>query len=201
MPSDLLLILLVFAIIIIIFLTSDQKKKEIGLREIIANLKEKHSQLESQMLKSAHEQYLIWRNKELENKKAELKMVAQREASTDLQKWKIENEALIRQDAINRSHAVIAGKVTEHLIPYLTTFPYNPKDARFVGSPIDLIVFDGLDEGLLRQIILIEVKTGSSTLNTRQRQIRDIIMSGKVFWRELNFIPTNSKLSAQKSIA
>ena len=200
MSSDLLLILLVVAIIIIVFLISDQKKKEIGLREIIANLKEKHSQLESQMLKRAQEQYLIWRNKELENIKAELKMVAQREASTDLQKWKIENETRIRQDAINRSHAVITGKVTEHLIPFLTMFPYNPKDARFVGSPIDLIVFDGLDEGLLRQIILIEVKTGSSTLNTRQRQIRDIITSGKIVWRELNFIPTNSKLSTQKSI-
>jgi len=122
-------------------------------------------------------------------------MVAQREAGADLQKWKIENEVLIRQDAINRSRAVIIGKVTEHLIPFLTTFPYNPKDVRFVGSPVDLIVFDGLDEGLLRQIILIEVKTGTSTLTTRQRQIRDIITSGKVIWRELNFNPTNSKLS------
>jgi len=39
---------------------------------------------------------------------------------------------------------VIAGKVSEHLIPYLPEFRYNPKDARFIGSPIDLIYSTGL---------------------------------------------------------
>ena len=201
---ELLIVLLIGALIIIVFLISEQrrfKRNEIYLREMISALKDKISQIESQILKRAQEQFFAWRDKELENIKTEQKLVAQREANANLQNWISENEARIRQDAIDRSQAVITGKVTEHLAPFLPTFPYNPKDARFVGSPIDLIVFDGLDEGLLRQIILIEVKTGSSTLNTRQRQIRDIITSGKVVWRELKFIPTNSKLSMQKSIA
>lgn len=64
-------------------------------------------------------------------------------------------------------------------------FPYNPKEVRFVGSPIDLIVFDGLDEGELRDIIFLEVKTGNSSLSNRQRQIKDAILAGRVLWREL----------------
>ena len=77
------------------------------------------------------------------------------------------------------------GKITEHLMPYMSVFPYNPKDARFVGSPIDLVVFDGIDEGDLRNIIFLEVKTGSSKLSARQKQIKAAITEGRVSWREL----------------
>jgi predicted Holliday junction resolvase-like endonuclease len=160
---------------------------------MISVLKEKISQNESQILKRAQEQFFAWRDKELENVKTEQKLVAQREASTNLQKWVSENEARIRQDAIDRSQAVITGKVTEHLAPFLPTFPYNPKDTRFVGSPVDLIVFDGLDDEVLREIIFIEVKTGASSLSTRQRQIKDMIMKGKVKWIELKLNSGNSK--------
>jgi len=67
----------------------------------------------------------------------------------------------------------------------MSGFPYNPKDARFFGSPVDLIVFDGMDEGCVRDVVFLEIKTGSSALNARQRQIRDAITSGRVRWREL----------------
>jgi len=34
----------------------------------------------------------------------------------------------------------------------------NPKDARFLGTPLDFIVFDGLDEGEVRRIVFVEVR-------------------------------------------
>ena len=71
------------------------------------------------------------------------------------------------------------------LLPYFPDFPFNPKDARFLGSPIDLIVFDGLDAGQIEQIVLVEVKTGGSSLSKRERQIRDVILQGKISWQEL----------------
>jgi predicted Holliday junction resolvase-like endonuclease len=133
----------------------------------------------------ARKQYLAWREKDLESLRSEQMIVARREAKTELETWKMESETWIRQDAITRSHAVNLGKITEHLIPYMSVFPYNPKDVRFVGSPIDLIIFDGIDDGVLRDIIFLEVKTGSSSLSARQKQIRDAILAGKVLWREL----------------
>ncbi len=94
-----------------------------------------------------------------------------------LQVWKIEFEKEIRKDAIERSGQVTLGKVTEHFAPYFADFlsKYNPRDARFLGTPIDLIVFDGLDEGNLRQIVFVEVKTGKSTMTARERQVREIV--------------------------
>jgi len=141
--------------------------------------------LVSQIRTQARKQYQAWREKDFEAVRIEQMAVARREAKTKLESWKMENEVHIRQDAISRSHAVNLGKITEHLMPYMSVFPYNPKDARFVGSPIDLVVFDGIDEGDLRNIIFLEVKTGSSKLSARQKQIKAAITEGRVSWREL----------------
>jgi predicted Holliday junction resolvase-like endonuclease len=99
--------------------------------------------------------------------------------------WRIRFAAGIRRDAVLRSQAVTAGRITEQLVPYLPGFPFNPKDVRFLGSPVDLIVFDGLDAGEPRRIVFVEVKTGSATLSPRERKVRDVIRDGRVAWEEL----------------
>ena len=102
-----------------------------------------------------------------------------------VQAWKARYTQAIRQDAVQRSQAVTSGKVHEQLVPYLPEFGFNPKDARFLGSPVDLLVFDGLDDGELRRVVFIEVKTGGSGLTARERQIRDVVRAGQVVWEEL----------------
>jgi predicted Holliday junction resolvase-like endonuclease len=99
--------------------------------------------------------------------------------------WKARYTALIREDAVQRSQAITAGKVHEQLIPYLPAFPYNPKDVRFLGSPVDFVVFDGLAEGRLNRIVFLEVKTGRSRLTSREREVRQVIQAREVEWAEL----------------
>ena len=99
--------------------------------------------------------------------------------------WKARHTGAIRQDAVQRSQAVTVGKVSEQLLPYLPGFRFNPKDARFLGSPVDLVVFDGLAEGELRGVWFLEVKTGNAALSARERQIRDAILEKRVGWDEL----------------
>ena len=116
-----------------------------------------------------------WRERELDARANEL-----------LERWKLEAEPDIRRDAVRRSQSVVTGKVTEHLVPFVGDFPYNPRDVRFLGTPIDLIVFDGLDEDDLSEIVFVEVKTGASAaLSTRERRIRDAVRAGAVRWHEL----------------
>jgi len=102
-----------------------------------------------------------------------------------LEKWKAAEEKQIRQDAIQRSQAMTLGRITEHFFPYLAAFPYNPKDARLLGSPVDFIVLDGLSEGQVESVAFIEVKSGDSDLSTREWRVRDAIRSGNVEWVEL----------------
>lgn len=99
--------------------------------------------------------------------------------------WRLRYSAAIREDAVQRSLAVTAGKVHEQLVPYLPEFGFNPKDARFLGSPVDLVVFDGLAAGDVRRVVFLEVKTGTAPLTTRERQVRDVIDAREVVWAEL----------------
>ncbi len=92
-----------------------------------------------------------------------------------------------RRDSLARSHAVVSGKVREHLATLLPECVecFDARDARFLGSPVDLVVFDGLDAGFVERVVFVEVKTGSAALSGRERLVRDAIESGRVEWRVL----------------
>ena len=58
-----------------------------------------------------------------------------------------------RKDAIAKSRAVLGGLFSEQLAPYLPDFPYNPSEVRFIGKPIDFIVFKGADEKNINEVV------------------------------------------------
>ena len=92
-----------------------------------------------------------------------------------------------RQDAVNRSRAVIAGQMTEQIAPFLKGFPCNPADARFIGKPVDFIAFPGLMENNeVKEVLLIEVKTGASALSNREKEVRKAVEQGRVRYVEYN---------------
>jgi predicted Holliday junction resolvase-like endonuclease len=100
------------------------------------------------------------------------------------QKEHEEQIILEREDAIKRSRAVLSGQFSEQLAPFLPNFPYKPTEARFIGKPIDFIVFKGMDEKKVDEVVFVEVKSGSSTLSTHERRLRDTINEKKVRWEE-----------------
>jgi predicted Holliday junction resolvase-like endonuclease len=80
-----------------------------------------------------------------------------------------------------KSTEVRTGQICEQFGPYLTDFPYDPKNTRFIGSPIDMIVFD-FDAN---KLVFIEFKTGQSKENSRQKKVRQMIESGNVFYEAM----------------
>lgn len=91
----------------------------------------------------------------------------------------------LRSDAIKRSKAVRSGQVAEQVAPFLPDFPCNPGDARFIGKPIDFIAFPGLAEtDSVDEVLLIEVKTGQSALNSREKEIKKAVKAGRVRYVE-----------------
>src|SRR4051812_42813094 len=104
----------------------------------------------------------------------------------------------VRRDAVNQSKAVTRGQIYEQFAAHFPGFVFNPKDAQFLGKPVDFIVFDGLDEGTLRRIVFVEVKTGNATLNTRERRVRDVIRAGRVEWREIRLADSPGVPSSER---
>jgi len=90
----------------------------------------------------------------------------------------------IREEAIKRSRAVLGGQFAEQLAPYLPDFPFSPTEARFMGKPIDLIVFKGMDEKDIQEVIFVEIKSGKSRLNTHEKKLAEAIKAKKVRWVE-----------------
>jgi predicted Holliday junction resolvase-like endonuclease len=79
----------------------------------------------------------------------------------------------------------VSGRVAELWAPYEAGFPGSPDDAHFLGAPIDFIVFEGLSEGEIEEIVFVEVKSGAGKLTVGERKIRDAIAAGRVSWLEL----------------
>ena len=91
----------------------------------------------------------------------------------------------LRKDAVKRSKAVINGQIAEQIAPFLPDFPANPSDARFIGKPVDFIVFSGLSENeKIDEILFVEVKTGKSLLSEREKEVKKAIEKGNVRYVE-----------------
>lgn len=91
----------------------------------------------------------------------------------------------LRKDAIKRSKAVIGGQVIEQVAPFLPDFPCNPADARFIGKPVDFVAFPGLSQSdRVDEVLLIEVKSGQSTLSGREKEIKKAVKEGRVRYVE-----------------
>ena len=102
--------------------------------------------------------------------------------TTEQQKWETQM-VKARQEAIAQSRAVLGGRFVEQLVPYLPAFRYDPTEARFIGSPIDLIVFPGLATGNPREIVIMEIKSGKTgQLTPEERKIRQLVEDGMVRW-------------------
>lgn len=90
----------------------------------------------------------------------------------------------LREEAIQKSRAVLGGKFSEQLAPFLPGFPYRPTEARFIGSPIDFVIFSGLDEKSVSEVVFVEVKSGKSQASAVEKTVRDAVMAKRVKWAE-----------------
>lgn len=102
----------------------------------------------------------------------------------------------------------IKGKVAEQLAPLfsLNKLGVDPAEMRFIGTPVDYIVFKGHKNGEIEEIIFLEVKTGKSSLTKLEKQVKKAIEEKRVKWKELRIRPeedskpsdTNNKLQKRR---
>jgi predicted Holliday junction resolvase-like endonuclease len=86
--------------------------------------------------------------------------------------------------ALSRSRRVLKGQAAEQLAPLSSDFPFLPSDARFLGSPIDYVVFDGLSDEEEVEVVFVEVKSGGARLSPREKRLKEAVEAGRVRWME-----------------
>jgi predicted Holliday junction resolvase-like endonuclease len=97
--------------------------------------------------------------------------------------WRAGKLETLVKARLKQSRAVLGGLVSEQIAPLLPGFPYDPGDCRFIGKPVDFIVFKGMNQKEISEVIFLEVKSGTAkTLNDQEKRIRDAVRAGRVRW-------------------
>jgi predicted Holliday junction resolvase-like endonuclease len=114
----------------------------------------------------------------LEAKNQYLQEVKEREEA--LEKIK----KLTTEKAVITTRAVNVGLSLEKVLPTMKDFNWSLPDCRFLGNPIDMVVFKGFTKNSIDSISFIEVKSGAARLNTHQKLVKEAIEKKKVSFRE-----------------
>jgi predicted Holliday junction resolvase-like endonuclease len=127
--------------------------------------------------------------------------VIEERARNDLERWKIECTRDIRKDSVNRSRSTLKGRISEQMAPLFPEFPFSPADARFIGNPIDFVVFDGYtlakdEKADSISVVLVEVKKGKGKLSREEILIKKAVEEGRVSWLTI-FLKDEVSVSAE----
>jgi predicted Holliday junction resolvase-like endonuclease len=160
-------------------------------RRIIAEAEKRAQQIAQQVQNKAEETA-----KRLFNaQKSQLEQSINQTYTARLEEWKAsilkDTITTEKADALDRARSVLKGKIGEQIAPLLPEFLAlcNPSDARFIGSPIDYLIFRNMtcEEGneLPIEVILLDVKTGKSGLNKIQKRIQEAVEHSRVRFHTL----------------
>lgn len=178
LPLALIFVLLFF------FLTKKKTRKKTFAHESEASnldvLKSENDFLKKQIIQVQNNMLL-----EKESVKAQRIDLIKKENALTLENEKLKDllasETDLRKKTLSqkKSSEVRLGSIAETLAPFLDQFDFDPENCIFLGKPIDYISF--ADD----EITFIEVKSGKSQLNSKQRHIRDQVNSKLISWKEV----------------
>jgi predicted Holliday junction resolvase-like endonuclease len=88
------------------------------------------------------------------------------------------SDTYIPEEIMSSLRTKISKGVMEKFVPFSEKFAnlgYDPADAKFLGEPIDYIVFKGLSKKKVEKIAFVEIKSGKGSLSEVQEDIRKIV--------------------------
>src|ERR1035437_2423718 len=101
--------------------------------------------------------------------------------------WLGDNEFDIRRTAIHKMNSHILDNISNELSVMKNNFAFNPKDIKFTGRFIELIIFDGAANEEFVNIYFIDIqRQGITTKHTFKNKVANAIKSGNVSFQEIN---------------
>ena len=101
--------------------------------------------------------------------------------------WQSENEFDVRRTAIQNMNSFILEGISNEISIIKNNFAFNPKDIKFTGRFIDLIIFDGAaDEELVNIYFVDIIRDGIIPKNKFKYKVANAIKNGSVSFEEIN---------------
>ena len=120
----------------------------------------------------------------------------QKKHNEDIKKLKQDNEKA-KELSLNQQRSSVKGKISEQVAPFMPEFSekYAASDARFLGSPIDFVIFKNMskfdkttkDEKNPIEVVLVDIKTGKSKrLSDLEKAIKIACEEGRVSFDQID---------------
>ena len=120
----------------------------------------------------------------------------QKKHNEDIKKLKQDNEKA-KELSLNQQRSSVKGKINEQVAPFMPEFSekYAASDARFLGSPIDFVIFKNMskfdkttkDEKNPIEVVLVDIKTGKSKrLTNLEKAIKIACEEGRVSFDQID---------------
>jgi predicted Holliday junction resolvase-like endonuclease len=85
------------------------------------------------------------------------------------------------------------GQVMQNILPQFSA--YRPDEMRWLGDPVDWVVFDGKQSGTIKEVVFMEGKSTDRTLlSPIQRELRRAVTEKRVAFRTISLSEKLSEL-------
>jgi predicted Holliday junction resolvase-like endonuclease len=105
---------------------------------------------------------------------------------------KLEEEKEKLKEKAREKGRKLAQKMVKTIDPVFTPRRLNPDDAKVIFHPIDYIVFNGMKENSLKNIIFLDRETTTPEHRSVQRSIEKVIEKGNYEWQTLRVLEDGS---------
>ena len=87
----------------------------------------------------------------------------------------------IREQAIQRGRDQVPKMVNDSLSGSITKLKYNPYDIKPINHPIDYVVYDGMNDGSINNVVFLHEK--NTDLAELHKSIRDTVDKKQYDWK------------------
>jgi len=119
-----------------------------------------------------------------------MRETARAQVDADLIRWRSQELYSVRREALDRSRPEVQRRVGSRIAGWTHSFPFRQEDSRFIGHPIDYLVFEGYSEVKARRedaitrVTFVRANSGGDD-DPDAQLVKECIAAGKVEWRTL----------------
>src|SRR5437016_4776590 len=121
-----------------------------------------------------------------------MRRAASERAQARFESWRTAGLRGIRRDALNAERSSLKERVGAEVAERMEPFPFVAADTRFIGHPVQFIVFDGHTEvkdhegETLRGVVFVSIANEGAIGDADARLVEECVTAGRLSWLTLS---------------
>ena len=92
-----------------------------------------------------------------------------------------EKESMVREEAAKRAQAQVPKLIKKSLSDHIVSLKYNPYDIKPINHPIDLVVYDGMSDGDVKDVIFLHSK--NKAMRELHKSVHNVVENKEYDWK------------------